>query len=251
MDKKKCTFRINKFEGPLDLLLHLININEVEITDIPIFEITRQYIEYIEDLEELDLDLASEFILMASELLEIKSKLLLPDPKFDTEEYNESGHDPREDLVKKLLEYKKYKNAANLFDKRYNDYGRMYFKEQEDLSDFVKKVPIDELNKDLEKDLLVSAIKRVLKNIDRQDKNREDYFDKVKRDAYTVEAKIDFIEEKLLLLSSFEFSTLFNEKTNKNEVIVTFMALLELLKMNRITVVQEYMFDEIVIESRE
>lgn len=246
----KCTFKINTFEGPLDLLLHLININEVEITEIPIFEITKQYMEYIESFNDLDLDLASEFILMASELLEIKSKMLLPDPKYDTEEFNEAIDDPREDLVNKLLEYKKFKNAANILDERFNDFGRIHFKEQEDLTPFIKKVPLEELNKDLEKDLLVNAMKRILSKIDRTDEGRENYFEKVKRDAFTVENKIIMIQQRLKEELKFEFSSLFSNQVSKNEVIVTFMALLELLKLNEITVVQEYMFDDIIIEGR-
>lgn len=244
-------FKLDKFEGPLDLLLHLISKNKVEITEISISDITEQYIEYIEKSEVMNLDTASEFIMMAAELLEIKSSMLLPDPRYDNKEFNDPKSDPRETLVNKLLEYKKFKNAANLLDDRYSDFGRIFFKEQEDLTPFINEIPNEELNKDLEKELLVGAIKKLLNNIDKTDKGREKYFDKVKRDAFSVEDKIILIEQRLKKEYKFDFTSLFGEKLIKSEVIVTFMALLELLKLNTITVVQNYMFDNIIIESRE
>ena len=244
-------YKINEFEGPLDLLLSLISKHEVDIVDIPIFEITKQYIDYISNFKEFDFEIASEFIIMASELLEIKSKMLLPNPLYDNEDFNDIKDDPRDELVNKLLEYKMYKNAANLLDERHNDFGRTYFKSQEDLTPFIKDTPLEELNKDLEKDLLVNAIKRVLINIDRTDNKRENYFEKVKRDPFTVEEKIKLIEKKLKSEKQFSFTSLFSDEIRKSEVIVTFMALLEMLKLNLITVVQQYLFDDIIIEGRE
>ena len=244
------TYKLNEFEGPLDLLLALIAKHEVEITEIPILEITEQYLDYISKMDEVDIEISSEFILMASELLEIKSKMLLPDPIFEGDEFKDASNNPMESLVSKLLEYKMYKNAAGLLEERYNDFGRIYFKTQEDLTPFIKKVPIEELNKNLEKDLIVNAIKRVLKNIDKTDRKRENYFETVKREVFTVEDKIAYIEEKLQKEARINFASLFSERIVKNEVIVTFMALLELLKLNIITVVQEYHFDDIIIERR-
>jgi segregation and condensation protein A len=244
-------YKLNEFEGPLDLLLSLISKHEVEITEIPIFEITKQYIDYISKLEKFDIEVASEFIIMASELLEIKSKMLLPNLLFDNDEFNEITSDPRDELVNKLLEYKMFKNAANLLEERYNDFGRIYFKKQEDLTPFIKSIPLEEINRDLEKDLLVNAMKRILSNIDRTDNKRENYFEKVKRDAFTVEDKIVLIKGKLKIEKKFNFNSLFIGRIRKAEIIVTFMALLELLKLNIITVVQQYLFDDIIIESRE
>jgi len=244
------TYKLNEFEGPLDLLLTLIAKHEVEVTEIPIFEITEQYLDYISKMDEVDIEISSEFILMASELLEIKSKMLLPNPEFEGEEFIDVTNDPLKSLVSRLLEYKMYKNAAGLLEERYSDFGRIYFKTQEDLTPFIKEVPIEELNKNLEKNLIVNAIRRVLKNIDKTDSKRENYFETVKREAFTVEDKILYIEEMLQKKIKLTFSSLFNDEIIKNEIIVTFMALLELLKLNVITVVQEYHFDDIIIERR-
>lgn len=245
------TIKINEFEGPLDLLLHLISINEVEIIDIPIFEITTQYIEYIDKMDELDMDVTSEFILMASELLEIKSIMLLPDPRFETEEYFDVKNDPRDELVSKLLEYKKYKNAAGMFDQRYENYGKILFRDQDDLTEFIAEIPNEELNNNLEENLLLNAMKNILVTLNKKDKTRENYFESVNRELFTVEDKMSFIEGMLEKEYRFSFQNLFMDKTNKNEIITTFMALLELLKINKITVVQEYVFDKIMIERRE
>lgn len=242
--------KIEDFEGPLDLLLHLINENELDIYDIPIAKITVQYIDYLNQMKSLNLEITSEFILMASELLEIKSKMLLPNPIYETEEYMAVEEDPRDELVNKLLEYKKYKNAASIFEDRYSSYGKIYYKEQEDLSQFTKEVPVEELNKDLEEDLLLKAVKRVLNSIDKFDTHREDYFENVKRDLYTVEDKLLYIENIIKEQFKINFLDLINEISSKQEIIVTFLALLELLKINKIRVVQNALFDDIIIEEK-
>lgn len=246
----KYKVRIDAFEGPLDLLLHLIKENEMEIVDISIAEITDQYIEYIEQMQEFDLDIASEFIVMAAKLLEMKSKTLLPNPKFETEEYESVGEDPRDELVEKLLEYKKYKSAAKYLDRRYDIDRQVHFKRQEDLDEFTKEVPIQELNKDLEVDLLTKAMKNLLKNLGKEDAHRKDYFKRVPKDLYTVDDQIIAIEKRLKKEFKFSFATFLGVDYTKEKIIVTFMALLELLKLNRITVVQDYLFDDIIIESK-
>ena len=241
--------KINDFEGPLDLLLHLINTNEMEIRDISIFKITKQYIDYLESMKDLDLEITSEFIVMASELLEMKSKILLPNPKYDTEEFNQI-QDPKDDLVKRLLEYKKYKTVSKFLNKRYENFNKVYYRNQQDLSKFVKKVPNEELNKDLERNLLVKGIKRVLKNIDRKDKTRDNYFDNVEREKFSVKEKIEFIELKIKNNKKLKFNDLFSKDIYILEVITTFMALLELLKINKISIKQNRIFEQIVIERK-
>ncbi|MGM0379265.1 MAG: segregation and condensation protein A [Bacillota bacterium] len=241
--------KINDFEGPLDLLLHLINTNEMEIRDISIFKITKQYINYLESMKDLDLEITSEFIVMASELLEMKSKILLPNPKYDTDEFNEI-QDPKDDLVKRLLEYKKYKTVSKFLNKRYDSYKKVHYRNQQDLSKFVKKIPNEELNKNLEKELLVKGIKRVLKNINRKDNTRDNYFDNVEREKFSVKEKIEFIELKIKNKNYLKFNKLFSEDIYILEVITTFMALLELLKINKISIRQNKTFEQIVIERK-
>ncbi len=222
--------KLEAFEGPFDLLIHLININEIEVHDIPIHQITMQYLEYLDAMQDLDMDIASEFLVMAATLIEIKSKMLLPSR--DDEDYQTMFDlgDPRADLVMKLVEYKKYKNVASFFKGREKEFGKTILKDQEDLEPFVKKYTNEELNSGLESDLLIEAVKRILNNVNKEDQGRKGFFQSLKRDAYTVEQKMDLIRDRILSSERIYFETLFAEDYIKSEVIVTFLAILELFK---------------------
>ena len=241
--------KLEAFEGPLDLLLHLITRDEIDISDIPIVSITTQYIEAIQDLDELDLELATEFIVMASTLLEIKSKMLLPDTK-DVDIYEYSAEDPRQELVKRLLEYKKFKDMANALREFEGTLDEVVFREQDDLSQYVQNVSKDLLNESMDSTLLIEAVKRLLVKMNRFDDIRQGYFKDIKRDVYTVDDKIFKVRQRLLSQDAFTFTMLFDESISKEEVVVTFLALLELLKLKEISIVQEALFGEIQIVKR-
>ncbi|WP_430886453.1 segregation and condensation protein A [Fusibacter sp. JL216-2] len=239
--------KLEAFEGPFDLLIHLININEIEVHDIPIHQITMQYLEYLDAMQDLDMDIASEFLVMAATLIEIKSKMLLPSR--DDEDYQTMFDlgDPRADLVMKLVEYKKYKNVASFFKGREKEFGKTILKDQEDLEPFVKKYTNEELNSGLESDLLIEAVKRILNNVNKEDQGRKGFFQSLKRDAYTVEQKMDLIRDRILSSERIYFETLFAEDYIKSEVIVTFLAILELLKLKTVKIKQDKLFDRIEI----
>ena len=241
--------KLEAFEGPLDLLLHLITRDEIDISDIPIVSITTQYMEAIQNLDFLDLELATEFIVMASTLLEIKSKMLLPDAK-DVDVYEYSAEDPRQELVKRLIEYKKFKDMANALREFEGTLDEVVFREQDDLSQYVQNVPKDLLNESMDSTLLIEAVKRLLVKMNRFDDIRQGYFKDIKRDIYTVDEKISRVRQRLLSQDAFTFTMLFDESITKEEVVVTFLALLELLKLKEISIVQEALFGDIQIVKR-
>lgn len=237
---------LNNFEGPLDLLFHLIEKNEIDIYDIPIVLITNQYIEYLDSMEILDMDIASEFLVMASTLIEIKSKMLLPKKIID-DDGNIIDEDPREFLVSKLIEYKKFKNISIFLKDRESIFGGIYFKSQDDLSDYIVKEKIVFEENSLDKDLLIEAVKRLLKNAQKIDGNRKKFFRKISRDKFTVEDKINYIKDIIKTTNNLDFESLIEDEKSKSEIIVTFLAVLELLKLKEITIEQKENFDKINI----
>lgn len=241
--------KLEAFEGPLDLLLHLISKDEVDIYDIPIVSITHQYLEIIKDIDQMDMDFATEFILMAATLLEIKSKMLLPE-KQEMDQFDYVVDDPRQELVKRLVEYKKFKDMANLLREKEGILDEVIFREQDDLSVYVRNVPTEILNQSMDQSLLIEAMKRLVQKMNRFDEARQKYFKGIKRDLFTVEDKISRVRGRLEFEDSFEFNMLFDEYITKEEVVVTFLALLELLKLKEINITQEALFGEIYIQKR-
>ncbi len=224
--------KLEIFEGPLDLLLFLIRQNEVDIYDIPISLITQQYLEYIQLMEVLELDLAGEFILMAATLLRIKAKMLLP----KTRDEEQEEEDPREELIWALLEYKKYKQAAKVLEERQETEGK-YFKR----SDFSHiDLPLD---KDLAKDItffdLLSAFRRVMKETPQESLHR------LKTEKITVEERIQYIMGYLEKKSGATFEELFLDNPVRLVLIVTFIAILELVRSRKIRVMQSDNFAQI------
>lgn len=244
----KYEIKLEQFEGPLDLLLHLIKINEVDIYDIHIHKITDQYMEYIEHIDVTNMEYTSEFLVMAATLLEIKSKMLLPSRDLDNFSDLIDSSDPRTDLVQKLLDYKKYKEASAFFKEREDFYGRIYYKEQEDLSPFAKVMTLEELNDNLDRELLMEGLRRVLLNSTKSDDHRGTFFKKLKRDSFTVDEKLFYIKDRLIKEEEFRFDSLFpKENLQREEVIVSFLAILELLKLKDIKIRQDKIFDDIFI----
>lgn len=239
--------KLEVFEGPMDLLFHLITDQKIDIYNIPIHKITSEYMTYLEALNKVDVNLASEFLVMAATLLEIKSKMLLPDSELDNLSDELNDQDPRTELVVKLLAFKKYKKASQFLSERESHLGSLFYKEPEDLNHFMSPATIEDLNQDMEVSLLVEAISRVLANLDRVDSNREVFFQRLHREAYSVEEKMEWIESLMETAQALPFSALFNESPKKPEIIATFLAILELLKLKKVTVVQVDQFDEIQI----
>lgn len=242
--------KLEIFEGPMDLLFHLITDQKIDIYNIPIHRITTEYMNYLDNLSKIDVNIASDFLVMAATLLEIKSKMLLPDSALEqlSEELNDQ--DPRAELVMKLLAFKKYKRASAFLSNRESKLGALFFKESEDLSALFEKEQMVNLNVDMEVSLLVEAIQRVLSQIDRMDENREVFFQKLHRDIYSVEEKMEWIESLVETAQALPFSSLFSEGVKKGEIIATFLAVLELLKLKKISVIQSVAFEEIEISRK-
>ncbi|HHL40487.1 MAG TPA: segregation/condensation protein A [Deltaproteobacteria bacterium] len=217
--------RLDIFEGPLDLLLHLIRKNEVDIYDIPIAEITDQYLEYMEMLKSMNLDLAGEFLVMAATLVHIKSRMLLPAPEKEEGDDEEWGADPREELVRRLLEYRRYKEAASELEARLV-LGRDVFARGAELC--AEDFKLDEPLVDVSLFDLMDALREVLGRAPKT------YSVDMTVDKFKVVDKINYIMDFLSETASAPFAALFPAGASKGEIIVTFLALLELAKMRMV-----------------
>ena len=230
------------FEGPLDLLLHLIKKNEMDIYDIKIYEITRQYLDYIDILKEIDLEATSEFIVFAATLIEIKSKMLLPKEKKTEEVENEE--DPRKALVSKLLEYKKYKAVSQYLKDR--EVGLMFSKKPEIIID--NEHDTKEIFKNITMLQLYNTYNELMDRF-RSKLNTENVIQKlIPLDSYKLEDKMISLKEILLIHNKANFSQLAKECGSKIEIVVTFLAMLELIKLREVKVVQHENFKEIYME---
>lgn len=241
--------KLEVFEGPLDLLLHLIEKNKVDIYDIPIVMITEQYLDYIKAMETEDMNVMSEFLVMAATLLDIKCRMLLP------KEVNEEGEeeDPRAELVQKLLEYKMYKYMAYELKDRQLDASRTWFKERtmpKEIEDYRPPVDMQELLGDADLSKLQELFRMVMRRQEDKIDPVRSTFGKIEKDEIDMDAKTSYIEEYLLTHKTFSFTELLEKQKSKMEVIVTFMVILELMKLGRITIVQENTFDDILITSK-
>ena len=239
--------KLEVFEGPLDLLLHLIEKNKLDIYDIPIALITEQYMDYLKQMEKQDLDNMSEFLVMAATLLKIKSRMLLP--REETEE--EEPEDPRQELVERLLEYKMYKYMSLELKDLQLDAGKMLFKKSTlppEVSDFKEEINLDELIGDLTLSKLNDIFRSVMKKqVDKIDPVRSK-FGKIEKEEVNLSKKMRYVQEYGLAHKKFSFRKLLEEQGDKMELIVTFLCILELMKMGRISIVQEEIFDDILID---
>ena len=230
--------KLEVFEGPLDLLLYLIKKEEIDVYNIPIAKITEQYLEYLEFMKLLDLNIAGEFILMAATLMHIKSKMLLPPDPNEVKEAEE--FDPRLELVQKLLEYKKFKEAA----------GQLFEKEMKQRDIFgrgANNFDIDTTQDSkpcFEASLfdLITAFNNVLKDIPKE------VFYEVIKDEFTVEGKMHDIFHLLVSKTVIYFSDLFKNAKSKFEIVTIFLAILELIRLKEIVAVQDRPFGEIKVE---
>ena len=228
--------KINEFEGPLDLLLHLIKKSNIDIYDISLSDITDQYLEYIHQMEELNLDIASEYLVMATELLEYKSRSLLPKKIEDDKE----EEDPKEELIKRLVDYKKYKEITSEFKKLEDIRSEIYTKTPSNINEYDEKV-IN--NSELSVNDLISAFKKF---IDRKEYEKP-LNTKITTKELSVSDRIITIKEILKTKNEVNFIDLF-DKLTKDYVVVTFLSILEMSKNKEIEIKQDNNFGNIIIK---
>jgi segregation and condensation protein A len=225
--------KLEVFEGPLDLLLYLIKKNEIDIYDIPIADITEQYLEYIELMRMLDLNIAGEFLVIAATLIHIKSKMLLPPDEKDL--LPEEEEDPREELVRRLVEYKKFKEVAGILQGLEGQRKKMFTR------DIPFEVEPGEVFFEASLFDLITAFTRVLKDIPKE------MFQEIIKDEFTVEQKVHDLLHMLVGTPAMSLFDLFKNSKNKPEIIATFLAVLELIRLKEILVVQKQNFSDIEI----
>lgn len=229
--------KINEFEGPLDLLLHLIKKSNIDIYNISLEEITNQYLDYINSMKKLNLDIASEYLIMASELLEYKSKSLLPKKENEVDDYEE---DPKEELIKRLVDYKKYKEITSTFKELENIRSDIYTKSPSNISEYGEK----EVNNDnVTIDDLINAFKKFM---DRKEFEKPIHT-KITTKELSVSERMIGIRNILKSRKSINFIDLFDNYT-KSYVVVTFLSILEMSKNKEIVIIQDNNFSNIMIE---
>lgn len=242
MKKEQYKVHLESFEGPLDLLLHLIEKNRIDIYDIPIALLTEQYMAYLAKFKEFNIEIASEFLVMAATLLQIKSKILLPDTKIETETTDEEETDPRQELVERLLEYRRYKEISSVLSEMAQEAGQRYFRK----STLPEPKHLPPTGLDVK--LLWQAFQNVLEG----QIEHAPLIANVAREQYTIEDKIVSL---LTILKENNgnicFTAVFTPKTSKAELITTFLAMLELIKIKRISVYQTGLFSPIYLKINE
>lgn len=239
LETNKYAIKIENFEGPLDLLCHLIDKNKMDICDVKLNEITEQYIEYINKMEEMNLEITSEFLIMASTLIYIKSKKILPQDNEETEEISE------EELLRRIIEYKKYKEITKSLKSMYENSSIRYYKIPETIELPKQKLEREYCSEDLSK----AYAELVQRNKDKQNENAKN-IDKIAiTDTYTVASKVKFMLKELMRKPKFVFNKLFSlQKCNKEEVITAFSGLLELSRRSKVITTQEELFGDISVE---
>lgn len=232
--------KIDEFEGPFDLLLHLIKQNDIDIFDINIVEITEQYLYYINTMERLNLNIASEYLVMAAELIEIKSRTLLPNNNMDEDE----EEDPREKLINKLLTYKQYKEITKKLKELEDNRKLMYSKNPSDLTQYMT----DDNDTFLEEISLNSLIEAFNLFLERKE-DEKPLPTKITYKEYSVSTRCNEIKQLLKTSNKIEFTQLFDKK-NKDYIIVTFLSILELAKKRELNIIQENNFNQIYLTAR-
>lgn len=240
--------KLEAFEGPLDLLLHLIDKNKVDIYDIPIAEITEQYMEYVQAMKDMDLNIVSEFLVMAATLLSIKAKMLLP------QEVDEDGEeiDPREALVQQLIEYKMYKYMSLELKDRQLYAGKAVYKLPtlpKEVQEYKEPVNYDELLSNVDLDRLNSIFSEIAKRFSMRADAKNGGFGTIELEEISIEEKTSYILDYAKKNRQFSFRNLLLKQKNKSELIVTFLSILELMKTGEIHIKQDYLFDDIIITS--
>ena len=234
------SIKINEFEGPLDLLLHLIKESNINIQDIEINEITKQYLDYINKMEELNINVAASYLVMAAELMEIKSKSLLP--KSEEETLDEAEEEvSRESLINKLLEYEKYKNMVKTFKDMEEGRQNIYVKAPEKVSNYIDELIVG--NTDTSVDDLVDAFKKFLERVDKE----KPITTKITNKEYSIKERKKSIRNILKEKKKVLFTDLFEERTT-GFIVVTFLSILEMTKEREVIIKEDANFKDITIE---
>lgn len=234
-------FLINDFEGPLDLLLHLIKKNNVDICDIKISDITKQYLDYLEEMENLDLNIASEYLALAAELIEMKSLVLLPKPEFSDDEYEE---DPRENLIKRLIEYKKIKESTPKLKELEEERKKLYTKVASNMKQYQDENQKPDFN-DIDLDCLLNAFSKFLERKEEE----KPLNTKITKKEYSVSKRSREIKSLLKTKQKINFEELF-EISTKEYIVVTFLSILALAKKQELIIKQDNNFSNIVLSLR-
>lgn len=241
LETKKYSIKIDNFEGPLDLLCYLIDKNKMNIYDVNLSDITEQYIEFLNAMEEMNLEIASEFLVMASTLLYLKSKKLLPKQEEEEEEITE------EELIRRIIEYKKFKEISKVFKENYKIYANRYYKGQEEI-----KLPKQKLEKDYDPEKIPEVYRLLIeRNSVKINQNAKNIEKIALVDKYTVSEKVREMYKILAKQKKFIFNKLFAiNKKEKQEVVTAFSGLLEMSRRNKVETSQEELFGDIVVEEK-
>lgn len=239
LETKKYAIKIDNFEGPLDLLCHLIDKNKMSIDEINLSKITDQYIEYIKEQEKLNLEIASEFLVMASTLLYLKSKNLLPKQEDEEEEITE------EELIRRIIEYKKFKEISKKLKENYLIYSNRFYKTEEQI-----ELPKKKLEKDYNPEIIPKMYEEIVKiNNERINVNAKNIEKIAITENYTVASKVKEMFKVLVKQKRFVFNKMFSiKKQNRQEVVTAFSGLLELSRRNKVETTQEELFGDITVE---
>ena len=239
LETKKYSIKLDNFEGPLDLLCHLIDKNKMDIYDINISEITDQYIEYINQMEKMNLDITSEFLVMSSTLLYLKSKHLLPKEQDNEEEITE------EELIRRIIEYKKYKEITKKLKENFLIYSKRYYKIAEQI-----ELPKQQLEIDYNQNTIPEIYKELIRrNKDKINENASNIEKIAITETYSVGDKVKDMYRALIKYKKFTFNKLFSlKKHNKTEVVTAFSGLLEMSRRNKVITEQDKLFGDIEVE---
>lgn len=239
LETKKYAIKTQNFEGPLDLLCHLIDKNKMDIYDINISEITDQYIEYINQMEEMNLEVTSEFLVMSSTLLYLKSKHLLPKIQEDEEEITE------EELIRRIIEYKKYKEITKKLKENFLIYSNRFYKMSEQI-----KLPTQKIEKQYDKNIIPEIYKNIIqKNTEKINENASNIEKIAITESYSVANTVKEMYKALIRYRKFTFNKLFStKKHNKREVVTAFSGLLEMSRRSKVTTEQEDLFGDIEVK---
>ncbi len=239
LETRKYSIKINNFEGPLDLLCHLIDKNKMDIYDINISEITDQYIKYIEQMEKMNLEITSEFLVMSSTLLYLKSKHLLPKQQDDEEEITE------EELIRRIIEYKKFKEITKKLKENFLQYSKRFYKFPEEI-----ELPKQKIEKDYDSTIIPKIYKELLqRNTEKINENASNIEKIAITETYTVGNTVKEMYRALVKFKKFTFNKLFSlKKHNRNEVVTAFSGLLEMSRRNKVITEQDELFGDIEVE---
>ena len=239
LETNKYAIKVENFEGPLDLLCHLIEIKKMYLNDIKISDITDQYMEYIKQMEEMNLDITSEFLVMASTLLYLKSKSLLPKQENEEEELTE------EELIRRIIEYKKYKEITSKLKENFLMYTKRFYKNAEDI-----KLPIQKIEEEYTPETIPEIYAELLRrNTDKINENASNIEKIAITETYSVGDTVKEMYRALVKFKKFTFNKLFStKKRNKTEIVTAFSGLLEMSRRNKVTTEQEELFGDIEVE---